>query len=245
MRREALFLLAVSALMFAAVDQTYIHDFSRDGSSKITKTSELSIFSAELTNASFANMKAVCDDGFRVDCSVDVAKKTVTITESFAPGGYYTFGSVYGLPDITHTLVIEKIPNDKFASALSKLLIAANVTDPSQGGGSVSPIDFEDELNNREAAAILRMIRANLTYTINMPYDIDEAVAGNVTGNVSGKSVSFDLISLLEQSKPLMIRSRELNLGYIVLIFGILVIAALAFSFFWSKPMKTMKKKKG
>jgi hypothetical protein len=242
MKREAMFLLALFALAFSSVDQTYVQDFSRDGSSIITKTSELSIFSAELTNASFARMKEVCDGGFRVECSVDVAKKTVTMAEAFSPGGYYTFGSEYGLPDITHTVVIEKIPNDKFATSLSRLLIAANVTDPSQGGGSVSPIDFEDQATNREAAAILRIIRANLTYTINMPYDIDEASAGNLTGNVRGKSVSFDLIALLEQSEPVVIKNRELNLGYIVVIFGIIAIAALAFSFFWSKPMK---KKKG
>jgi hypothetical protein len=230
--------------MFAAVDQSYVQDVSRDGSSKIAKTSELAIFSTQLTNQSFSRMKQVCDGEFKVDCSIDVERKTVTITESFEPGGYYTYGSEYGLPEVTYTLVINKIPNDKFASSLSRLLVAANITDASTGGGTVNPIDFEDELNNREAAGILRLIRANLNYTVNMPYDIDEAHAGNLTGNISGRKVTFDLVSLLEQSKPIVIKSRELNLGYIVLILGIIAVAALAFSFFWSKPMKTMKKKK-
>ncbi|HSB47383.1 MAG TPA: hypothetical protein VLD37_05190 [Candidatus Bilamarchaeum sp.] len=242
MRREALILLALLAVSCAALDQSYIQSVSRDGTSTISKTSELTLFTTVLTNKSFASMKQACESGKNLDCIVDVKAKTVTITESFSPGGYYTYSSEYGIPEVAYTLTINKIPNDKFASSLSKLLIAANISGAAEGAGSVNPIDFEDEANNREAAGILRQIRANLTYTIVMPFDVDEAHAGNITGTVSGKTVTFDLVSLLQESKPIVVRSRELNLGYIVLFIGLIAVAALAFSFFWSKPMK---KKKG
>lgn len=243
MRRELILLLALS-LAWGAVDQTYVHTVSRDGSSVMEKESELTIFATELDEEDFQRMKAVCESGSRVQCSVDVEEKTVSITEEFAAGGYYTYSTNYGFPFITYTMVVDKIPNDRFSSSLSRLLVEANVTDPSMGGGSVNPIDFEDAVNNREVARILRGIGANLTYIVNFPVPVSEASAGNVSGSISGNSVTFDLISLLEASEPVSIKSSELNLGYFVIIAGVLVVAGLAFSFFWSKPLKGPRKKK-
>lgn len=242
MRREILILLAIS-LAWGAVDQSYVQNVFRDGSSVIQKTSELTIFSTQLGKDAFERMDAFCESGQDVNCSVDVAEKTITITEKFETGGYYSYSTEYGFPLITYSMVVGKIPNDRFASALSKVLVEANVTDPSQAGGSVDPIDFSDEQNNKEVARILRDIDANLTYVVVFPMPISEAYAGGVKGDIRGDSASFDLVTLLEESKPVTIRGSELNLGYIVLIIGLLVLAGLAFSFFYSKPRKSGKKK--
>ena len=244
MRREILILLAIS-LVWGAVDQSYVHDVSRDGSSEMEKTSELSLFSDQIDEEAYQRMKIVCDDQeFRVDCSVDAEAKTVTITEKLVPGGYYAYSADYGFPFITYSMVIDKIPNDRFASALSRILVEANVTDPAGAGGSVNPIDFEDEINNREVARILKNIEANITYTVNFPVPVSEAKSGNASAKISGNSVTFDVVELLEVSEPVRIRSSEINLGYMVLIIGLIIVGALALSFFGSKPIRSAKKKK-
>jgi hypothetical protein len=234
MRKELFALLLVSLIGSAAIDQEYIQNVSKDGSSKIVKTSELSLFSGILSKDALANMDAVCKTTAKIDCSVDVEAKTVTITESFNPGGYYTFDTDFGFPYITNTMTINRVPTDKFANSLERLLILANATEPSQGG-SVQPLDIRDAEGNRENVQFLKRFKANLTYTVIFPFPVSEARAGNASGVVDGSTVRFDLVEVLDQSQPMVIVSREVNWGYFVAIAGVAVLAALAVSFFRAK----------
>jgi hypothetical protein len=106
----------------------------------------------------------------------------------------------------------------------------------------VKPTDLGDEEANSEVVAALRLIQANITYTVVMPVAVSEAGAGNASGSIDGSSASFDLVEVLDASKPITVKSRELNLGYLVAIAGVVVLVALALSFFGMKPAKRRKR---
>ncbi len=237
MRREILALLLLALSASAAFDQTYLQTLSRDGNSTIEKTMQVTIFSNQLDSQAMAKMDEFCKGQTALDCSLDVGNKTITITDSFSSGGYYEYTTDYGLPYVTHTLTITRIPTDRFSTLLDRILSAANVSG-SGGGGSVSPIDLRDNATNVQNAAYLRQFGANLTYTIIMPADISSAASGALNASVSGRTASFDLVGVLAESKPIVVRSQELNLGYITAIVGVLIIAALAVSFMGSKTVK-------
>jgi hypothetical protein len=61
---------------------------------------------------------------------------------------------------------------------------------------------------------------------------------------VDGNSVTFDVVTLMEESAPVVIKSSELNMGYLIILAAAVVLGALAFSFFNSKPIKKTAKKK-
>ena len=236
MRREILALLLLAVAAGAALDQSYVQTVSRNGTSVIGKTMQITIFSNQLTADALAKMDAFCKSQKRVVCSVDAPGKSVTMNDTFEPGGYYEFTSDYGLPFITHTLTISKIPTDRFSSILDSILVGANVT--SSSGGSSGAIDLADSATNRGNAKVLRQLRANITYTVIMPMPVSGAVSGNMSGAVSGDQASFDLVGVLEQSKPIVVKSEEPNLGYITVIIGVVVIIALAVSFMSSKTVR-------
>src|SRR4030095_4638639 len=133
MRRE-LFALLLIASSFAALDQSYVQNVSSTGSSTIVQGPEITIFSNIVTSECLANMDEVCNSTSKLDCSVDVANKKITITENFNTGGYYIFANDYGFPFVTHSMTITRIPTDRFSSSLEKLLILANATPPGQTG---------------------------------------------------------------------------------------------------------------
>ncbi len=236
MRREILALLLISLSASAAFDQSYVQVLDRDGSSAIQKTMQVAIFS-QMTAQALSGMEQYCASLTAFNCSVDPVNKTVTINDSFSSGGYYEYTTDYGLPFVTHTLTIERIPTDRFSSLLDRLLAAGNVSGAG-GGGATAAIDLRDNATNVPNAAYLRQFGTNITYTVVMPADISSATAGNASASVSGRTATFDLVSVLSASKPIVVVSTELNLGYIVAIIGVLVIIGLAASFMGSKTVK-------
>jgi len=244
MRREIFALMLLSVIAGAALDQSYVQTVSRNGASSIEKVMEVTLFSNQLSLEGLTRMAEVCRTSDTLECSVDVGNKKITMTESFSSGGYYTFSSEYGIPFITHTLTVSKVPTDKFSTSLEKLLVAANATDYAGGSGSVKPIDLVDREGNVEAVAALKMLKANITYTIIMPTSVSEAKAGGISGEVAGASATFDIVSAMDESAPIVVRSQEPNYGYIIAIAGVVVLAALALSFLGTRPGKTVKRKK-
>lgn len=240
MRRSMFVLLMLSLAAFAALDQSYSQVVSRNGTSTITRTSDITIFAGQLTVQALEKMAAACEESDSLDCSVDIGEKKVTFRESFAPGGYYSMSSDYGFPFITHTLTIDRIPTDRFSSSLDKLLRASGVA--GEQGASIRPIELADKKTAQENAQILRSVNANITYTILMPIAVSEARAGNVSGSVEGAGVAFDLVEVIGAGEPIVVVGRELNLGYMVAAAGVIVLAALALSFFGTKKPRRKKK---
>jgi len=224
MRRIIAFLL-LCLVANGALEQSYIQTVKSDGSSFIEKTTDLSPFSSQLNPGSFERMKDTCERISSIWCTAE--NETVIIREHFLQGGsYYTFTTEYGLPYITHTMVIRKIPTDKLSNDLDRLLAAANATS-AQPSGTAKVLDLTE--NNSAAAEYLRMVGVNITYTVNMPAQIDE-VTGN--GTSSGSAVTFDLVELMEKRGTVTIQSRELNLAYITGVAAVVVLFGLALLFF-------------
>jgi hypothetical protein len=241
MRREIIALLLLAAVVNAALDQSYIHTVSRNGSSVIVKTMELSVFSNELDNEAFGKVDGFCKTNKTIECSVDEDMKTITITERFSPAGYYSFKTDYGVPFTTHKLVLRRIPTDRFGQTLDKLLFAAGVIN--ETGDSVDSLDLKDRESNKESALFLRRFNANITYTLHMPSSPYKAAAGNVTGVISGNSVTFDLVEVIEESESIEVEGNELNISYLAIIAMVIVLAALTLSFMRTKKVKRRRKR--
>ncbi len=230
-------LLIVMALSFATVDQSYVQVISADGTSTIQKTMDISIFSNQLHGSALQAMAAFCSSSTKESCSVDIASKTLTIKEALAPGNYYTIDTEYGFPFVTQTLAIQSIPNDMFGDSLNTILAAANIT----GSGVVQPLVMSGD--NNASVAALKMLNANFTYTVVMPASVSTAASGGYGAVVQGADAKFDLIQVLSQSQPMVIVTEQINSFVVVCIIGVIVLAALAYSFFSSRPSKTSKKK--
>lgn len=242
MRREILALLLFSVLINAALDQSYVHTVSSDGSSTITKSMDLTIFSNILGEDTFERIDEICLANQTADCSVDKEKRTITMTESFSGGSYYTLTVDHGIPYVTYSLVVRRVPTDRFASSLDRLLVATEAVE--EAGSATEPLNLRDEAN-REGADYLERFKANITYTINMPAPVHEAHAGAVNGSITGNSVQFDFIDVLRESDYMVVTSKEINYGYLSIMAMVIVLAALALSFFrGKKPSKKSRKRK-
>jgi len=221
--RNIMILLLLAAVAGATFDQSYVQSVAGDGSSSIVKTQDLSVFSNAV---SFPALAATCAAMSSVQCSV--SGQTMTITERLIPnGGYYTYMTDNGFPLITNTLIVNKVPNDLFGADLARVLYAANAS--SSGGQSIA-IDLTAD--NRDVVSALKQFKVNLTYVVDLQTGATEASAGNVTGIIAGNTVTFDLVDVMASGQPIVIKSQQLNLGAIVLILGVAVIAWLAYSFF-------------
>lgn len=239
--RGILTLLLLVAVANAAIDQSYVQTVSRDGTSAMEKSMDVSMFSV-LSAPVLRQMADYCS-AQKMDCGVDANASKVMITEKLAPGTYYAYSVDYGLPYITYTLTAGQLPNDLFSSDLDRMMSVINA---SPSASAVKPLDLTDKAGNAAALPILRRLNANLTYTVNMPAPVVEASAGNATGVISGSSATFDLISVMENGKAVTVRSQELNTAYIVPLGAAIVIVALALAFFQTKPApkKAAAKKK-
>lgn len=238
--RNLIVLLLLATLASGAMDQAYMQTVAADGTSAIMKTQDLAVFSSMV---SFPALEEACATMSSVQCTVTGQK--ITITERFASNtGYYTYVRDDGFPFITHTLIITHIPNDVFSASLDRVLMAANA---STGGVATPPIDIAAD--NAELVTVLKLLKVKLDYEVVMPVQPYEAYAGNATGTITGNSASFDLVQVMNASQPIVVRGRELNLGILVLVIGVVVLAGLAYSFFGtsrkeSKPPPSLKRKK-
>lgn len=240
--KTELALLVLCMLSAAALDQTYVQTVERDGSSVIEKSADLGLLSTELNLGSFERMAEACGVAEDLDCTVDIEAKTVVLRDSFQSGGYYSYESEYGFPFTTHTLTIESIPTDRFSRLMDRLFDRADATDIP--ASSVSPLYLRDKGQNQEGAELLKQVGVTIEYTVELPSGISEAHAGEVAATIEGNKATFDLVEVLEASEPMVVKSSELNYSYTILAGGIIVLAALAWSFMSSQPKKKPKKRK-
>jgi hypothetical protein len=124
---------------------------------------------------------------------------------------------------------------------LDELLDEAEVVEST--GGSADPLDLLDKEGNAESVYFLKRFEANITYSVNMPVAITEAGAGGVNATVLGdRTVRFDLVDIMEEGQPITVKSQEMNVANIILVVAVIVLGALAYSFFRQKPKKKKKK---
>ena len=231
-------LLVLCVLSAAAFEQTYIQTVLPDGSSDIMKSAELTVVVIPLPPGSFDKMAAICQKS-EGRCSVDPETSMVVLTERFMPGSYYTYSTEYGLLTTTHTLTVNSIPTDRFSKAQDDLLFQAGAI--AEEGNPVRPIVLSEKARNKEGSDTMKQFGAKITYIIHMPGGITEARAGDVQAGIDGRSATFDLLEIMGDSEPLVVRSSEFNFTYILLSGGVLVLGYLAYSFMKPKPTKKKK----
>jgi len=225
MRNIAILMFAVSILLTGAIAQEYTHDVGRNGDSVITKTFDTTL----LHGYDIEKIAAVCDTG-EYGCAVEEGKMSIAliIDES---SKYYDEETEYGIPFITYTLSLRMVPTDLFSEQMNMILVAAGY-----GEGAEIP-ETEIWKRDTEAASLLREY-GDISYSVNMPGGIVEAGVGEITGS----SVTFLFSEAYGTEGNIMVKSQEINSGYLVL--GIMVVVLIAFALSFGMKKKKMAPKK-
>ncbi|NYZ77579.1 hypothetical protein H0O02_04690 [Candidatus Micrarchaeota archaeon] len=227
--RTALAVIFLSVMLTGSIFQTYEQSVKTDGSSTIKKEFDLGLFSGMLGENAEARIAEACSSDASLGCIS--SNGMVTISEEFsADGGYYSFRSDYGIPYIEYDLTINRIPLEKFSERLDRILLSAGLIN-STSGAYGGPLNLRDAETNREAAYVLKQSGMDVRYVVVMPSGIASAAAGESSGVINGSRAEFLLSDVLRESQPIMVTSRELNLGYIAVIAAIVVLGAFALSF--------------
>jgi hypothetical protein len=223
-RQYIIVALLAACLMLTGSTQTYVHTFDSSGNSFIAQKMDLSSYIRSYPAGSLDRLRNACSATPALGCSVNGT--TMTLSLQMAQGsGYYTFQSEYGLPFITSTLTIEKIPTDQFDAAFNRVLVAVDLT---TSRSAAKPIDLRDAATDTRLAAAWKSVGMNRTYTVVMP---------------DGHSETYDLVALLANPGPVTVTVQDLNLGAIALIVGVVVLAAFSASFFLTKKKKKAGKR--
>jgi len=231
--RIFLAVVLLSLLFTGSVYQTYEQTVDIGGKSVITREEDAGLFLGLLGDDAAAKIGQACAKDGSLGCSYSEGK--LKLTERFSPSdGYYDFEASYGLPYVEYELNVRKIPADRFMERLNDILVAAGLTNITEQSGR--PIDLASD--NAEMARLLGDSGLEISYVIVMPGEIAIASAGGVEAEKEYDAAAFALSEVLEQRGPITVRSRELNLGYILLILAVLIIVAFTASFFFGKKKR-------
>lgn len=235
MRRLAFFILA-GILLTGAVQQEYVQNVEPGGNSIISRKADIGFFGDMLPGGSIDAMENFCSQSSEIECSVDSENFSILISDSFsADSVYYDFISEESLPYITHTLTINRIPTDRFSELTDDIIVGAGIYEESS-----SPVD-PVVLGDAETAGMARSmdyLDIDIRYYVEVPGQITSVECGELQSSISGNQVDFSLVDAMKQQERIVIRSRELNMPYIILICIALAMGALALSFFWEKKKK-------
>ncbi len=236
--RMLIVLVLASLLLTGAVQQSYYQTVGRDGSSEIQRDSEIGLFADFLPPGSVAAMADICEAGI-LKCGLSEDDMVLTLYGSFdADGTYYSFESEEGIPYSTYVLTIKRVPTDRFGELTDDLLVEAGVAERSTATGT--PVVLGDS-ETMSVAGELKALGVGITYIVDMPGEIVYARSDGIEGRVDYSTARFDLVDVMQNSGQIVVRSRELNLPYLMLIAIAVVLGALALSFFWEKKAKKKK----
>lgn len=217
-------LLLISFLLIGAITRQYVHEQGTDGSAVITVNIKTAAFDA----VDYEKIANLCP---QYKCSID--KNNFSISVELAGDPYYKFYSDYGFPYIIHTLEIRAIPDDALAKKTAELLKAAG--ENIGGGGEPSDITTK----NTELADMLRRT-GDMSYTVIMPGEITETNVGQKDGN----TVSFMLSQAYAKGEPVIIKSRQLNIAYMLGALLVIMLIILSLYFFLQKKEMGQKEVK-
>jgi len=224
MRNIAILMFAVSILLTGAIAQEYTQTVERDGDSVITKTFDTTLLHSYDIN----KIAAVCQNS-EFSCSVEDGKMSLSINVD-EDSRYYEEETEYGLPFITYTLTLRTVPTDMFAEEMNKILVAAGYEE----GPDVPAIEIWKR--DSEAVSVLRNF-GDISYTIYMPGNVVETSIGEMSGSTA--TFMFSDAYMVEEN--IVVKSQEINSGYLVLGIMLVVLIIFALPFMKKKPMKTDK----
>ncbi|MBI2079936.1 hypothetical protein HYT84_04160 [Candidatus Micrarchaeota archaeon] len=243
-------------LLFGCISQSYYQKIDRDGTSKVTLTSDFSKLpfygsqieksEEDVNTLTEQALSEMCENAKKLDKTITCNIKDPKIIEMEkdfdVKDGYYVFEVNEGIPFNTYRAIIYKIPSDQFGRAVyptakGYLSYLSNTAFPQ----SPSAIDFRKKQENAITAAGLKDIIAfEYTYTVEMPGEVINAYAGETIAKVKGNTAEFNVVEVLQKSEPLVVESREFNIVWSGLIIGIIIMLGLAFSFFFMKEKSNL-----
>jgi hypothetical protein len=207
-------LFAVCLLLTGSVT-IYTHALDPSGSSVISKASDLTPV-LQSYPGSLDKIKDTCNVDPSLGCSVSGTE--ITISQPVAADNpYYTVSTEIGFPFITTTLTVDQVPVDLFDSALNRVLTSAGLT---SSKSNAKPIDLRDKSRDALLADAWSQSGMQINYSVVMP---------------NGQVSSYNIIALMADSAPIVVTTQEPNWGLIVLVIGVLVLAAFALSFLRQK----------
>jgi len=217
--RNLLIVMLLSVLLTGSIFQSYEQTVSINGNSVIEKEMSLDLFSGILGENADMKIEIAC---MNPSLGCVMADGNLTITDEFTENdGYYSFSVDYGIPYTEYQITIKKIPVERFTEKFDDILVGAEITDsPSENYGQ--PINLQDSESTKEIAGVIKSSNLDISYAVIMP----------------GETISeseFLLSEVLEDSEPIVVKSRELNWGYLVFIVAVIILAAFALSFRKSK----------
>jgi len=211
--KNVLFLFLLSAVLVSSAAQSYVQNMDATGRAAVEERRDMSVFLQLLPGGSLGKIADTCASIPSLSCSVSGNIMTTRI-QLGPDSGYYSFDTQYGLPFLTTTLTVNRLPTDMFDASVSDIMNKAGVT---SGKGRAAPIDLNDKGANAATAAAWKEAGLDIDYSIVMP---------------NGHTETYRLTDLLADSHPIVITTQEPDFGLMALIIGILVLAAFAFSFF-------------
>lgn len=244
-------LLPASSFSSATID---FHQYITDsGVSVITNTIDFSTMSGYFTviggnfaveveqkfldNMAFI-MPSACDKITKKDRTIECGYDGLSLymRKNFtAKDGYYSFETEEGLPYKKYKLTVYKLPVDKFGKPLQSILQDPDVGDTVSIVSSASAIDLRKSEDNAISASGFELLKIGVEYRVAMPANVESAYAGNYTAQIDDNVANFDVVSVMKDSAPLVIISKELNLLLISVSICVILILLVAFLFFFGR----------
>ncbi len=233
--RMVLAVVLLSLLLTGSIYQTYEQKVDINGNSVITREEDANLFLGMLGDDAGQKIEIACGADASLGCTYSEGR--LKLTESFRPGdGYYEFEVVHGLPYVEYQLEVNRIPTDRFMEKLSEILVAAGLSNTTTQNGRA--LDLSNAGENAEMAKLMRDSQLDIVYIVEMPGEVVVGSAGGAGAELTCSTATFSLADVLSESRPMVVKSRELNIAYIIFILAVLVIAAFAASFFFGKKKK-------
>lgn len=233
--RIILAVMLLSLMLTGSIVQTYEHSVKIDGSSVIEKEMDTGLFLGMLEEGAEEKIETVCTSDAGLRCTY--SDGLLTTGEDFSEDdGYYSFEVTYGIPYVEYEVTVKKIPTERFTEKYDEILLAAGLINKTSGSYGLA-LNIQDRANNIETLSVMKDLDIEIGYVVVMPGDVATAAAGEVDASIEGSNAEFMLSDVLNEAQPIVVKSREINWGYITVIVTVIVLAAFALSF-----RKTRKK---
>jgi len=219
MKKIMLVFLLAGILLTGAVTQTYTMEIEKTGEAQMTQSSDLSLYDVGGSEMKAVIIAACKNITSPYSCKTENNKMIISTDMTPTEGGY-VFEANYGIVSTNYKLKINSVPLNKFNEAIEK---TGNI----QSTG-VGAIDLTQ--NNSQYSQAFRVVDLEMDYVVKMPGNIESISAGNVIGKMNGNTGEIDLLKVMEEGKPIILTSSEINWSAIVFILGIVVVIGLAVS---------------
>lgn len=243
MRQPLLLLLIGVLLLSGCIQEDFYQKVERDGRSVIRVQFDFTQFLAlaqergsqygvsGLSEGDFVlRLQEACSEARAKDASItcQVNGSRLMMGKTFdARNPYYTFEAQEGIPYRTYRLTVNRLPLDRLT------LPAPNLTGPAAAAQApAQALDLTNKSDSARVAQGLSIIQGfRLTYSVEMPADIETATAGPYQAQRDPSNphvATFDMVEVLSDSEPLVVESRELNILPIVALvaFALLVLVS-------------------